>query len=675
MKRLLLPLFLVLTLWLATSPARAQVRIPTVGDTTNVNKEDTVKYGPETTFFYTQSSLQFNRAEQQSLDTTLTDAYNFHPVEAAGNNLQYLGTLGMATRPLFPESPDVTGVRLGLNAFDAYVTDPREMRYYNTKSPYILMHPTFGGNGRNAVHVIFTQNVRPNLNVGVSFKTINVETQVGRTSSQDRVVESSQINFFADYHSKNKKYDFLFNFTRFGHNVEEYGGINAELVEVGNNPYRNFFRYQNATVWLDEFRAKEIRFNYHFYHQYKISDLLQVYHDFDRRHQDNYFFNHLETGQLEVDNGDYFRRILLDTARTLDATRYELWDNEIGIKGQLSRLFYSLHYRIRQPFIDYNRSNVTSLPTYGQVQTGDRRRTELYAGFDLRLDLGERTFLSGGADYLSAESYRLEAEFNNPILKGKFVRTRTLPTFIETQFTGNHIFWNNDFDPVGMDQLTGSAEYQFSNFYLRPYITATNINRPIYYRRDTTSVPTESPQLVSRQAFPEQSGGGLRMLSPGVQVDVDFLRRMHWQNWVTYTNRSGPAADRMPTPDWLIRSRLYYENSFQNGNITLQVGIDAQYTSGWLAYDYDVSTQQFFLQSDGIPDNGPVGELQSPFPERDDIFVIDAFFVMKVRTARIYIKVPYVNQDLQEDGYFASPFYSGQQRALADVGIRWMFFD
>ena len=662
-------------------PGWAQVRIPTMGDTTSRSSEDTVRYGPETTHYFQQRDLQYNRAslgrmEQQTLDTTQTGVYNFHPVEAAGNNLQYLGTLGMATRPIFPEPPDVSGVLFGINAFDAYVTDPREIKYYNTRSPYILLHPTFGGEGRNVGEVIFTQNVRPNLNVGVAYQWLSIEPQIGpgASSRNDRVVESSQLNVFAYYQTKNEKYDLLANFTRFGHNVEEYGGIDAELDDEGDP--RAFFQYRNSQVWLDAFNAKELRFNYHVYHQYKLNELLQVYHEFDRRHQDDYFDNELNDVVGDTASA-YFRRILIDTARTADAVRYELWNNEFGLKGSLANLFYSIHYRIRQSRVDYNRDTLEVIPEFGVNQVRDQRLTELYAGFDLRFDLSDSTYLRGGADYLSAESYRLEAAFNSPILKGKFVRARTLPTFMASQFIGNHNYWHNDFDPVGMDQLSGSIEYAFPNLYLRPFITATNINKPIYYRRDTVPelVPPDTVRLVSRQAYPEQASGGVRILSLGVEFNADFLKRLHIQNRVTYTTRTGPAAAAFPIPEWLAFSRLYYENRFRDNKITLQLGVDAQFTSSYLAYDYDVATRQFFLQPDGEPNNGPIGELDVPYPGQSSYLVMNAFFTMKVRTAVLYVKVPYLNQGLPRDGYFASPFYAGQQRTLADIGIRWMFFD
>ena len=669
-------LFIMILVLAGASQVQAQVRIPTMGDTTSRSQEDTVRYGPETTFYFYEHDLRYNRMRQQTVDTTMIGAYNFHPVEAAGNNIQYLGILGMAARPLFPEPAELTGVLPGQNAFDLYVTDPQEVKYYNSRSPYILMHPTFGGNGRSAGDVIFTQNVRPNWNVGAEYKWLSIQTQIDPASRNDRVVESSHLSAFTYYQTKNKRYDLLANFTRFGHNVEEYGGVN-EVVDEGD--YREFFRYRNSDVWLDEFAGREFRFNYHLYHQYKLSDLLQVYHEFDRRIQHDYFQNQLGTPEVTVDSL-YFRRILIDTTETSDAVRFGAWNNELGLKGNLSRLFYSVHYRIRQANVSYNRDTVVTLPTFGLNQVRNRRRTELYAGFDLRLDLGENTFLRGGADYLSAESYRLEAEFSNPILKGKFVRARTLPSFMESQFVGNHNYWNNNFDPVGTDQLTGSIEYQFPNLYLRPFATLTNVNRPIYYVRDTVPpiadpTPDRDRLLVSRQAYPVQASGGARILSPGVQFNADFLKRMHVQNRLVYTLVTGPADEAFPLPTWLAHTRLYYENTFRDGKITLQLGVDAQFTSSYLSPDYDVATRQFFLQPDGVPDNDPIGNLRTPLPTAASYVVVDAFFVMKVRTAILYVKVPYVNQDFPEDGYFATPFYPGQQRVLADVGIRWMFFD
>ena len=649
---------------LAQRPGR--VNIPT--DTTTQSQEDSVQYGPETSRYIYQSDLQNNRVIYQSVDTTLTGVHKYSRVENFLNYQQYLGAIGMASRNIYPVVPRTIGTDIGLDAYDIYVTEPEDIRYYDTKSPFTQMFITFGGVGRDVVDVTFSRNVGPNLNFGLNVRTLSIDKQLGAARREgDKVVRSSSITAFMHYRSENERYQLMANATRFGHNVDESGGVVEDTTT--DSGLSEFFFGQASQVWLREFEAKEFRFNYHLYHQYELSELLQVYHQFTRRHQNNFFYYQLGNETIDTNSATrYFSRVLLDTAQTADRIEYDVWDNEVGLKGSLGNLFYSVHYRIRRPIVYYNQDTVQTLPIFGQNQVDGEDFTELYAGFDLRFDLGDSTFLGGGVEYLNTESYQIEAEFNNPILKARATRARMLPTFADQQFVGNHNYWRNSFEPTAIDQISGSLEYPFPNIYLRPFATLSNINRPIYYRRDTT--------LNSRQAYPEQAGGAVQVLSPGAEVRIDFLKKMHFQGQAIYTLTSGRAADVYPVPELTAFARLYYENIFLNGKIVLQIGTDIHYTSSYLGYDYDVATQQFFLQPNGLDNLGLIGNFPLPLPNGQSFPIADVFVNLKVRTARLFVRIPQVSAGLLdfEDGYFTTPFYPGQPLAI-DLGIKWQFFD
>ncbi|MEM9831589.1 MAG: putative porin [Bacteroidota bacterium] len=651
----------------AQRPGR--VSIPT--DTTTKSQEDTVQYGPETSQYIYQSDLQSNRVIYQQVDTVLTGVHKYSRVENFLNYQQYLGTIGMASRNIYPVVPEVVGTDIGLDAYDIYVNEPEDVRYYDTKSPFTQMYINFGGQGRDVVDITFSRNIGANLNFGFNGRFLSIDKQLAATRNQgDKVVPpSSNITAFVHYRSEDKRYQLMANATRFGHNVNESGGV-VENTDPDTG-LDEFFDGRNSPVWLREFEAKELRFNYHLYHQYELNELLQVYHQFTRRHQNNFLYFQPSGETIDtVTATRYFSRVLLDTTRTVDRIKYDVWDNEVGMKGSLGNLFYSVHYRIRRPIVYYSQDTVPTLPVYGDNQVDGEDFTELYAGFDLRLDLGDSTFLGGGVDYLNTESYRIDAEFSNPILKARATRALVLPTFIDQQFIGNHNYWRNSFASTGIDQLSGSLEYPFPSIYLRPFASITNISRPIYYRRDTT--------FNSRQAFPEQASGAVQLLSPGAEVRIDFLKKMHFQGQAIYTLKSGRAADFYPIPELTAFARLYYENIFLDGKIILQIGTDIHYTSSYLAYDYDVATQQFFLQpsAEGIETVGLIGNFSTPLPNGQSFPIADVFVNLKVRTARIFLRMPQVSAGLFEfeDGYFTTPFYPGQPLVL-DVGIKWQFFD
>ncbi len=634
------------------------IRIP--GDTTGRNaKKDSVIYGPKTTKFIYEQDLKYNRLNYQIIDTTLTGVHNFTRVEQLGNGLQYLGTIGSASTPIYPKPPQVIGATSGFNAYNMYEPSPADIKYYDARSPYTNLIATFGGQGRSAVDLTFTRNITANWNVGTNISTLSIDRQIGGRGVRqgDKYARSYYFNLFSYYRTKNKKYHLMGVLSRLNHRVQESGGIIESIDEVG---LTEFYAYNDAIVWLTSASDREYRFRYHLYHQYAVNDLLQVYHEFNLYHQHDYFF-YETSGKI---TNDYFKRIYLDSTRTADLTKFKLLENEVGFKGNLAALFYNVHVKLRNPRIEYP-SDTLLRDTLGI------RNNELYGGFDLRLDLGEKTYLRGGAEYLNTNAYVLEAAFNNPILKASYVRTRALPSYLSQRYLGNHNRWENNFGSVAYDQLSGSLEYQFKWFYLRPFMTATNITNPIYYRRDTVN------NQVSRQAFPVQAGGAAQVLSPGVAFRLDFLKKMHLDTRVTYSLVSGRASEAVPLPSWYLFSRLYFANRYIENKIGIQLGLDMQLTSAYLGYDYDVATQQFFVQrqmfgtsSRTLPDN-----FWLPHPNYSAYFVADLFFVMQVRRAHLYVKIPQINQGIPEDGYFATPFYTGQPRVYVDIGINWMFFN
>lgn len=632
--------------------AQGRVRIPGGNDKTKETKEDSTQYGPEGTRYIFQDAFKYNQVVYDSLDTLIEFAHRYSRVEQLGNRRQYLGTLGTANVPLFPMKPKTSGATSGLDAYDLYVTEPEDVRYYNTLSPYTQLYLTFAGENRNVVDVTYSRNITPNWNVGASLRSVTADKQTGRIRRGDRRVESYFFDFFTFFQSKDERYTLLAQASRFNHQVNETGGVVGELFD--DDLLEEFFRYNNSEIFLNNFVNNEYRFNYHIYHEYKLGDQLQLYHELNR-HDQNVYFLYDPPGGFNSESG-YFKQTLKSEERTSDKVAYDEWDTEIGLKGNLASLFYSVHYRLRNPLIDYDY-------TVGV----DTSNVELYGGFDLRLAFGEKTYLEGGADYQSTQNYQVEAAFVNPILKASYLRSRNLPSYLSLQYLGNHNSWENDFGPVAMDQIKGSLEYQFPYIYLRPFATLTNVNQPIYYRRYEIE--------GSRQALPVQDDGAAQILSPGIAFSIDFLKRMHFQGEAIYSLVTGRAQEAFAIP-WLYASgSLYYENSFIDNKITLRVGTDFQLTPSYLAYDYDVATQQFFTQQQLFGTTGQLlDNFEAPLPTEIGNVIFDAFVDLKVRSAIVYLKVPYVSQGLIDNGYFATPFYVGQPRTF-DIGIKWRFFD
>lgn len=617
-------------------------RTPTQQPTPNQNqieeeqqqKEDSIQYGPNTTHYTFERNIKYNQEEYYSIDTLIDEVYNYSVVEKHNNMLQDLGNIGTATHPVFFTFPTTIGARSGFEAYTPYFIAPDDIQYYDTQSPHTKLELNFGGEGRSIAGVTFSANISPDWNVGAKYVRGRADKQLGSDQSQgDTHSTSDAITVFTHYRTQNKKYQILANFSILNHDVEESGGIVIEEDdELGD-----LFRYQDALVWLGGAYSRERRNNIHVYHQYEVSKLLQVYHSLDRTGQTNTF----EYPDLNAADTVFFKRILFSTDSTFDETHYSVIQNEAGIKGDLGPIFYSFYHKFRTPRFSYNHFD------------GKYSSFEQYLGFNIRYDLNEKISLKGDGEYNSADIHRIRGVFETPLVDASYQRARSIPSYLERTYWGNHNFWyDNDFEPTAADQISGTLKLNFSSLSLRPFLSITNVHRPVYFVRDT--IPD------SRQAFPIQETGSAQILSPGVDISLDFLKYLRLRSKVIYTTVTGKAANALDIPSLFINAKLCYNRVFMNGKIIMETGIDTHFRTAYYAYDYDVATQQFFVQN----------EFEVPA-----YFLVDYYFALKVRRARVYVKVPQINQGLgQYDGYFVTPIYSGQQRTF-DIGISWPFFD
>ena len=54
--------------------------------------------------------------------------------------------------------------------------------------------------------------------------------------------------------------------------------------------------------------------------------------------------------------------------------------------------------------------------------------------------------------------------------------------------------------------------------------------------------------------------------------------------------------------------------------------------------------------------------------------IADVFLTADIRTVSLFLKMAYINQGLDGNGYFTTPYYTGLPRRF-QFGLRWQFFD
>ena len=618
--------------------------------------DDTTKqvYGPNTSRYYSEEGVFFNRPVLHSIDTIINNFHRFSSYVRKNNNLyQDLGNIGTSIRPLYYQTPGLIGATTGFNSYDLY-WDTETIRYFDTKSPFTNMQLVLGGKGRSLTRATFSRNISPRWNFGFTYRGLFVDKQIQRQGKNDRITRSNYYDGYTAFQSKDSTYRLFVNFRRMFHRVNEFGGVNVDSLDpMGIKAYFDV----DAIPWLTTASTEDLRTNFHIFHQYSLGSGLQFYHTFDRYKQKNKFLD----VRNEQQNLFYDWIDIGDPDSVEDATTIRTVRNEAGIKGNLLKLFYNGFVAVRHYHMKYNHlpTDTLNLSRYP-----DEKGNELYLGGRMSLALDSLVEVNGLAEIIlpdgsgQAGNYRVEGSIRSKWFSASLKQIVYMPSYLTQAYRGRHDYWDNraegssGFDNIESTQLGGYLHYKNSVLNLSPGLNLTRLRNYVYFDK-VSNVETE------QQVLPVQSEGNQILAAPELRLALTFFRHITLSNQTIYTIFLENAGDAIRLPEIFANTQLSYSNIFFNSNLDMHAGVDLHWKSTYYAKGYDPAIQQFYNQDD----------FESPaFP------LVDLFFNAKIKRARIFFKYHNLIQLFTKEGYFPTPYYPGQ-RNVFDFGFDWSFYD
>lgn len=582
-------------------------------------------YGPNTSLHFFEKDIKRNRLQVFPQDTALNNFHNYDPVAKSGWKYQDLGNIGSAATPIFYQIPEMIGTRSGYSAYDLYYRAPETRKYFDTKSPFTNMSAFFGGGNRNMLDIEFARNINPRWNVGLEFHTIRSKKTLNPVARDDNMVEQNSYSFHTNYRSENGRYWFLGNFSRMRHVVNEIGGIIPPEIDSTSL----YFTYEDAKVWLRYTQARDLRQDYHFYHEYKVKDGLQLYHVFDRKNQDLIF----ETDMTTSDTLYYPIDGLSARDTAQNKNFFSEWKNEVGFKGTFGGFYYNAYAKFR--------SGKMRNPRFDSDQTFN----EVFVGGELIGKISEKWTVSADGEYLLPGAFRVHGLFSSPWVDAEYTKALYKPTSMQQEYQGYFLNWSNQFDNIGVDQIKGTLKLDLKKIHIRPSLTLNRINNYVYFDE-------------SRKAT--QALGEAFMLQPGLIANFQIGKKFRWDNEIIFTEVTGNGADAFRIPSVYANSKIYFDSPLFDENVYVQIGVDIRYHSDYNANAYFTATQQYYLQNDFNVYAYPVA---------------DFFLDFRINRTRVLFKYNHLNSGLmREPGYFVTPDYTGY-KSFIDLGITWYLFD
>ncbi len=604
-----------------------------------------VRYGPRTTRVIREADVLRDSTAGAPLDTTLTRAPQSRFWLYDSTFQQDLGTMGSASRPLLFTANTQLGARFGRNVFDKFFRNAANTPYYDSRSPYSFFRVVQSSSGEQIFEFSYSRSFKKNFSIGASYERIASNKIMGAISSRDGLVEHNGMLFFGRYQTDNKRYNLIFSFVAGRHRAIEQGGIRPFASE--KRP-QDLFKYEKQRVYLTTAQNKDDRDQFHFLQTYRLLGRgLTVFHVFDAQRQ----FNSYSDQALQRDSANallYYPKRFdpRNQYATLDRSEYRQVENTFGVLGRTTAVEYRLYARRR----DYSLVSSTLLPG------PDAKTQNLAPAFDPIT--GGQVFLGGTAafryrvyaieaagEYKLFDEYWLRASARTGPLSAELLRTSYAPTLTQQRFVGNHYDWENSgFRNTSTDQLSvrlrqrlpGAADHS-----IELSGALANISNLVFY---------------NSFAEPEQLSAAKQLLIGAVRHRVR-LGRVVFDNQATYTKGGDGIGLRIPA--LVAESRTYYENKLFKNAIAAQTGIEICYQSRFRGYQYSPSTQQFYTQDTFTIRAYPI---------------VSAYFVADIKTVDIFLKMSYLNEGIYDNGYFATPYYTGYPRRFT-LGIKWNFYN
>ncbi len=178
-------------------------------------------------------TITFRYLDSSSLlrfDSSVHDYTSRFPIPA---HFVYLGNTGTAARNILFTPTLRPGWDAGFHAYDAYKFNIGETRFFNTTRPYTELGYLLGSRAEQIIHLLYTQNIKPNWNISGQYRLIN---SPGYFQGQNTNHNGYRFNSY--YQSRNKRFS---NFVVLAANKiagSENGGIRTDLPYLDSSSFK-----------------------------------------------------------------------------------------------------------------------------------------------------------------------------------------------------------------------------------------------------------------------------------------------------------------------------------------------------------------------------------------------------------------------------------------------------
>ncbi len=591
-----------------------------------------LKYGPNTVYFQFEDDVVKGSSIKRRIDTSLTLFQRYLFTEKVGFLFQDLGNQGTALRPLFLTSSDQLGTQTGYNAYMPYAMQAKDVKYFNTKSPYSDVEYYLGAGGQTRLNFAFARNVDSLWNVGFELQRVvadKVLSDASSRSSDKSLLGQWGLLIHSNYQSRNGKYRILGHINYFDQGTKDQGGV-KESQGLSALDLLNYT--DNAAILEDGATESNDKFiKFHVYHEFIGWKGLQLFQSLDIQNRsikfkDLAFQNNLNNGFYPKTYINYIQAP--DKDSLYNEIQWREYAHQTGLKGVYKGFLYRTYLKQRY------------WSAYNPVENASIDRLENTLGLVLQQSIGSQIDFTAQGEYLIGSDYLLNAQLTSPLLNIRFKNIYFSPTLVSNWTYNTSFRWKNNLDNTLSTELDAEVNLGKSSFYLKPGALVQRLSGLVYF--DT-------------KGNVAQSNEGIAVFRPRLDIGGKF-GKLNWFTKAYWNTQTGPDIFRSPAV--VFQGNLSLDLQYKKLLFT-QIGIDFHHYSNYFAPAYQPALQQYFLQNSlNIP----------AFTQ------VDAYLTMRINRVRLFFKFNNALQGLLDSNHYTAYLHQSMYRSFG-YGVRWLLFD
>jgi len=570
-------------------------------------------------------------------DSTLTEVSSVDPSKA--RNYNSLGTLGSALDArVFTPVKDIF-LFAGARSFEPYLLKPEDLKYFRSNKRFTEITYHNSSFKEQEIEVVHSQNIKKYWSAGLDFNRLGV-----RDYTRNSDTYHNRFALYTWYDSPSKRYELfasviwntiknqlnggLENDTAYIQgNIDNLGlkGVNIALNEAEQRIRKNIYSLSqkfNTGKFHDSLRTVK-------------SNALQIIHS-GRLEKGSYAYSDQEK------DSSFYSHFFNNSGSTYDSLHYYNLVNHAGFlipasdsSSSFFRRNFSFSLEGSHQWLNYRQRDDLYFNNFG---TRGRLFTKSDTGYCLNASV---QYLIAGEQ---KGAYSMDLLVSSPEYKaGRIYASagliRRSPDLVQLNYYSNHFIWENDFGDTYSQSIV--AGLYNKNYAFRLEMSIHNLNNFIF---------------VNQNSLPSQYEGSFSVNQ--VKVIKNFKYKwLHADNSLLFQQTG--QENLMPLPSYSGTHSVYLEKRFFKNALNSQIGFQLNYHSSYYSRAYMPATSEFYLQ-DAV--------------ETGDHLNLDFFVHLKIKSARVFLRINNIGDGLVDDSYYQTPYYPQPGRTLC-FGLNWRFYD